>query len=355
VKRRGRYRDPKVWIGLAVSAAALWYSFREVEPAPLFEIIFSVNLPLIFLVMLQVEFMLFVRGHRWSLFLKPVKRVSWIPLGWSVCIGFGINNLLPARVGEVARAISVSRKTGLGLGTVLGSVVVERVYDMLSVAVLFAVSLFIWDFSGPMEKLAAVAYEQRGWVISQHDAAVSIAIFVGLVIAVIVFLKWQTDLSLKIAGLFLRPFPARWREKVLTMTRNFINGLTQTTHPLEVIWIVFLSAMLWIISLASVWVGLQACHVDAGLTESIFIIMSMVIAVSIPAAPGYVGPYHFLACQAILLTTNVDYNHAMGTAIVIHLANYLPQTASGLFALAREGLSLKEIERQSEAEIVEGC
>lgn len=348
-RRAGRYRDPKVWIGLAVSAAALWYSFREVEPGPLFEIIFSVKVWLILAVMLQVEFMLFVRGHRWALFLKPVKRVPWIPLGWSVCIGFAINNLLPARVGEVARAISVSRKTGLGFGTVLGSVVVERVYDTLSVAILFAASLFLWDFSGPMDKLAAVAYEKQGWVISQDQAAVSMAILVGAVLVTVIFLKWKTELSLRLAGFFLRPFPARWREKVLTLMRNFIGGLTQTTNPLEVIWIVFMSAMLWIISLASVWIGLRACHVDAGVTESIFVLMSMVIAVSIPAAPGYVGPYHFLACQAILLTCNVDYNHAMGAAIVIHLANYLPQTASGLYALAREGLSLKEIEQEPAA------
>ena len=355
MSRRRLWLDPKFFIGLAVSAIFLFIAFYDISLSPLGaqpkidfgKMWFSIthaNPVYVTAVMLQVLFMLFVRGHRWSLFLKPIQRVSWIKLGWSTCIGFAVNNLLPARLGEVARSISVSRKTKIGFGAVFGTVVVERIYDTLSLLVLFVLSLYVWEFSGPMAKLAVAVKQEFGVNISQRLIAINLSVLVGVILATVVMLKWQTELTLRVAAFFLRVLPERWRVKVLAGLRNFIGGLTQTTNPLEVIWILFISAALWIISALSVWFGLVACGLDVGATDAIFVLMSMAIAVSIPASPGYVGPYHFLGATAITLTVGATWDQAMGAAIVIHLANYLPQTVSGLFALAREGLSFQEIE-----------
>jgi uncharacterized protein (TIRG00374 family) len=344
VTRRSPLRDPKVWLGVAVSVFFLWLAFRKVDLRQMGRSIVSADPLLVSIVMAQMLFMLFVRGHRWALFLKPIKRVNWITLGWSTCIGFAVNNLLPARLGEVARSISASRKSGLGFGTVFGTVVVERLYDTITLLVLFVLSLFVFEFAGPMTKLTEAIQREFGYTLDQDTIAINLAIFVSALLVAIVMLKWQAELTLRITGFFLRPLPERWRTKVLAGLRNFIGGLTQTTHPLEVVWIVFLSAALWIISVISVWVGLRACDIPSDFTDSIFVIMSMAIAVSIPASPGYVGTYHFLAATAITLTADVSWEQAMGAAIVIHLANYLPQTLSGLLALFREGLSLKDVQ-----------
>ncbi len=344
-----RSRDPKVYVGLAVSVFFIWLAFRELDPRVMWQSIVTANPWLLFFVMAQVFLMLFVRGHRWSLFLKPVQPgLSWVVLGWSTCIGFAVNNLLPARLGEVARSISASRKTGIAFSTVFGTVVVERIYDILSILLLFALSLFVWDFAGPMDKLSAAVKEELGYTVTQQSIAVNLSALVAVIIMVIVILKWKTEFSLRVARLLLTPLPERWRDKVVSVLRKFINGLTQTTNPLEVVWIVFISISLWVISWFSVLVGLWACGIDAGPTEAVFVIMAMVVAVSIPASPGYVGPYHFLAATAITMTAGVGWDQAMGAATVIHLANYLPQTLFGLYALSREGLSFKRIRQEAE-------
>lgn len=349
VTSRRWYRDAKVLLGLAVSVFFMWLAFRKLDAGLMWDSIIAANPWMLLAVMAQVLFMLFVRGHRWTLFLKPVKPgLSWIALGWSTCIGFAVNNLLPARLGEVARSISASRKTGLPFTTIFATVVVERIYDTLSILVLFALSLFVWDFAGPMERLTVAVKSEFGYTITQQGIAINLSVLVGMIIVAVIMLKWQTELSLRIAGVFLRPLPERWRTKILGAMRGFIGGLTQTTHPLEVIWIIFISAALWVISIISVWIGLEACGIDASATDAVFVIMSMVIAVSIPASPGYVGTYHFLAATSITLTAGVSWDQAMGAAIVIHLANYLPQTLAGLFGLAREGLSLRQITSEAE-------
>jgi len=357
VKTARFLRDPKFYLGLFVSLFFLFLAFYDVNLRPfsvqakidfgeMWHSITHVDPLLILIVMAQVVFMLFVRGHRWSLFLKPVKRLPWIPLGWSTCIGFAVNNLLPARLGEVARSISASRKSGLGFGTVFGTVVVERIYDTLTILILFVFSLYVLEFSEPIAKISQAAHAEFGVAITQQSLAINLSVLVAIILAAIIMLKWKTELSLHIAGFFFKPLPQRWREKIINGLRNFIGGLTQTTVPWEVAWIVVLSAALWIISAISVWLALLACDLNISFTDSILVLMALVIAVSIPASPGYIGPYHFLAATAISLSTGEPWEKAMGGAIVLHLANYLPQTLFGLFALAREGLSLKEIEEK---------
>lgn len=355
---RARFlKDPKFFLGLFTSVFFLFIAFFKVTFSPfavtakidfgqMVKSIVGANTLFLALIMVQVLAMLFIRGHRWTLFLKPIKKTNWISLGWSTCIGFAVNNLLPARLGEVARSISASRKEGIGFGAVFGTVVVERIYDTLSILVLFVLSLFVWEFSGPMEKLAAATKSEFGVEVSQQSIALNLSILVGMILLAIIFLKWQTEISLRIAGFFLKPLPAAWREKIIKGLRNFINGLTQTKNPLEAAWIVVLSAAIWVISALTVWLGLAACHIDASMTDAIFVLMAMVVAVSVPASPGYIGTYHFLCATGIVLSTDAGWDQAMGTAIVIHLSNYLPQTISGLYALAREGLSLREIEEK---------
>jgi uncharacterized protein (TIRG00374 family) len=339
-----RRRDPKVYLGLGVSAVFFWLAFRKIDLAATWQAMAGANLPLILAIGVLVLSMLFIRGHRWSLFLRPIKRVSGLQLGWSTCIGFALNNLLPARLGEVARSLSASRKTGVTFGAALGTVVVERIYDTLSLLILFALSLYAWDYSGPMAKLTAAIHDHFGIGLTQRGIAINFSIFVGGLLTVIVLLKWQTDRTLRAARFFLKPLPDRWAEKFVAGLRHFIGGLTQTTNPLEMIWIVIISFGLWIISVFTAYLGLRACGIPASLTDSFFVLMSWGLAVSIPASPGYFGTFEFLSATAIVLTAGVGWDQAMGASIILHLSNYVPQTAIGLFALLREGLSLKEIE-----------
>jgi len=91
-----RSRDVKVYLGIGVSVFFIWLAFRKLDPAMMWDSIVSANPWLLGFVSAQVLFMLFVRGHRWALFLKPVKPgLSWIALGWSTCIGFAVNNVKP--------------------------------------------------------------------------------------------------------------------------------------------------------------------------------------------------------------------------------------------------------------------
>ncbi|MGB8644517.1 MAG: lysylphosphatidylglycerol synthase transmembrane domain-containing protein, partial [Anaerolineae bacterium] len=102
------------------------------------------------------------RTARWARFLQPQKRIPIPRLFPVLVIGFALNNLLPARPGEIARAISLGQREGLSKTLGLATVIVERVADGLTlIAILVALSL---------------AFDLPGW--GQQAELVSTVIFI---------------------------------------------------------------------------------------------------------------------------------------------------------------------------------
>lgn len=328
----------KIWLSIVISAIFLYFAFDNIDWKKLWGVIKMVNYTQATISMVIVAAMLIVRGHRWSLFLKPLEKIRVIPLFWSTAIGFGVNNILPARLGEVARAYSLSKKSHLKFGEAFGSVVVERLYDTFSVLFLFVICLFVFDFPD-LSKLVGR---------SQNEIAVLFGISACVLLSGVLLLKVKTDFMLKIGGFFLRPLPDRISKKILDTLRAFINGLTQTKNPFEVVWILVLSFGLWIISAYTVWLVVDACHVRLDIAQTMVVLMSLVVAVSIPAAPGYAGTYHYLASTALMLVTGIGKEEAISIATMIHATNYIPQTVLGLGGLAYEGIKISEVKKVRE-------
>lgn len=326
----------KVFLGIAISMVFLYIAFKDFKWENFYNALTKVNFLLLFLASTIIAGMFIIRGYRWSLFLKPVKKIGVISLSWSTAIGFGVNNVLPARLGEVARAYSIYKKENIPFGAAFGTIVVERLYDTFSALVLFVGCLFFIEFPDISNKLLGR---------SQAEVAVFLALIVMILIAVIVLLKTKTDMMLKIAGFFLSFLPKRWVDKILELMRNFISGLTQTKNPLEAVWIVLLSFILWAISAFTVWLVIYACGYNIGPSQTITVLMSLVFAVSIPAAPGYAGTYHAFCKEALILVGIQDPDVALSIATVIHAANYIPQTLLGIGALLFEGIKFSDVKK----------
>ncbi|NLI17006.1 MAG: flippase-like domain-containing protein [candidate division Zixibacteria bacterium] len=81
--------------------------------------------------MLSVIISMWIRAVRWRKLLLPVRDLDYGTLYSSIMIGFMANNLLPARVGEVIRALSLSQKHQLSKTSVFATVVAERAFDSL--------------------------------------------------------------------------------------------------------------------------------------------------------------------------------------------------------------------------------
>lgn len=328
----------KVWVGIGISGLFLYIAFDNVDWKNLWNAMLEVNYAQLFLAMVIVALMFFIRAHRWSFFLKPIKNIRMIPLFWSATIGFAVNNILPARLGEVARAYSLHKKEEISFGASFGSIVVERLYDTFSILFLFIFCLFIFDFPSLSGLFGR----------SETEIAIMLGGIACVLLSGVLLLRFRTEFVLRLTGFFLTPLKKEWREKFISFLRNFISGLTQTKNPIEAAWILILSFGLWVISAFTVWLAVEACNVEINLSQTMVVLMSLVVAVSIPAAPGYAGTYHYLASTALMIAVNIPKEQALTIATLIHAANYIPQTTLGLAALMYEGIRFSDVKKIKE-------
>ncbi len=124
-------------LGIGLSAAALYFAFRNVPVGDLAHYLGSINylwmLPAVMLVI--ASFVL--RAVRWRLILASVRD---LPLGRAfhpMMIGFMINCVLPGRLGEIVRPVLLRQKEGIPFGTGLATVAAERFFDLLFMVILF--------------------------------------------------------------------------------------------------------------------------------------------------------------------------------------------------------------------------
>lgn len=320
-------------LGLALSAIFLWLAFRNIDWLAFGRATASISLPLFVEVMGVVLVSLAIRGVRWRYLLLPVRAVSPITLFWSTTIGFGMNNVLPARLGEIARAYSASKRGDVPFGAAFGTIVVERLYDTFSALFLFAGAVAFFDFTDLQAAFGVSA------------AKVSLTLGVGGtgLLAAVVFLKWKTETAIGVFRFFARPMPDRWTERLVELFRSFVAGLTQSGRPRDLAAVVILSVAIWIISAVQIHYTVATFGIHLSLQATIILVVAIIMAVAIPAAPGYVGVYHYLAQQALVRYAGIDPTTAASIAVVVHASNYIPQTLTGLLRFAYEGWDIRAL------------
>src|SRR3954468_23341771 len=118
-------------LGLVLSVALLWWTLRDVKLPDVWEVLRGSRLALL-LAAAGIATMTFpLRARRWKVILEPVDpEVPFAPLWRSTTVGMMVNNVIPARVGELARAFSLTReRPRIALPASVASIGVDRVFD----------------------------------------------------------------------------------------------------------------------------------------------------------------------------------------------------------------------------------
>jgi len=218
--------------------------------------------------------------------------------------GLACNNVLPVRIGEFLRAGWLSRDARISGGRAFGSVVLDRICDVLTLAVLFAIGL------------QAVA-----------SAAWLVRLAIGALLAVIAIAT-----VLVLARLYSRrrghePTPSE-RGRVMTVLRETVVMLGQPIGRHRAAAWLGLSACTWILSaVASSLVG-RALGIDLSPLEAVFITSALALGVAIPSSPGYIGTYQWIGVAALGLL-DVPVEQALAFSILMQATWYVPTTLVG--------------------------
>lgn len=323
-------------LGLSISAFALWQIFGDTDPEELLVAIKAPNYWLILPNVILIIFAMYQRAYRWRFMLDPIKRVAFPKLLAATCIGFMANNILPLRLGEYVRADSLSRQDpDISKSASLATIFVERmIFDLVALLAILAVVLIITplDFDENLKVGAAVA---------------AAAALVGLAFIIIISIRPSRSGEVVTKGL---PFlPESIKEKIRAIILRFARGLEFMKDGSKLASVSLQTIVLWFSMGLSNYFVFKAFGFHLPLEASYVLLVVVSISILIPSSPGFFGVYHFGVVWTLSLYGITDVN-ARAFAIVLHLAQYIPITAMGIWYLKKAHLSLKSLEQEAVGE-----
>ena len=326
--------DWRVWVGIGLPLAAIAYTVHDVDLRQVASHIRDAD-PWLVLAMVPVHVLgLWLRAVRWRWLARSLseKPLPLRPLFRATALGFMAINVLPFRLGELARPWLLGRETEVPGSAALGTLVLERAIDFTAVSLMGGALLFAHTKTMPH------------WV---RSGAAVFLVFTFIPLAVIAALRVNERGTLALLAGLLRAFPDRLRERAMGLITEMCRGLAGLRGLGPTLRVVFHTVLLWVVVLpAPFFLGLLAFRIElpaeglllATFTTSIFV----ALAIAAPAAPGFFGVFHF-ACREALRLFGVRSAIAVAYGTVVHMTYWLPVTAIGLVVAAQAGARFAEM------------
>ena len=320
-------------LGIGLSAVLLVWTLRDESPAEIWRVITESNIPLLFLSAVIATCIFPLRAIRWRIILEPT--APNLPLGplWrSVAIGMMVNNVYPARLGEIARAYALTRETNrVSMTASVASLAVDRVFDALSLMLLLVSAMLSPSF--PSDVTIGGQPVQRGAMIF---AAGAIGLFVILYL-IVFFPERLVRLFNAVAGRVSKKLATRGSQIIHT----FSEGLGVLRSPKRFVAVLLWALAHWLVNGVAFWLAFKAVGIDVPFSAANFLQGIIAIGVALPSSPGFFGFFEAAAVVG-LNVYGVARGAAISWAIGFHILSFIPITLFGFYYFARLGLHFKD-------------
>jgi glycosyltransferase 2 family protein len=318
-------------IALALTVGLLWWAFKDVDWSELWHHVRAANVPLAILSVVVATMVFPLRAFRWRPILHSVSpNLPYGALWRATAIGFMANNTLPSgRAGEIVRPFMLSRETGVPFSAAFASLVVDRVFDAVTVVLLIGVALL--DPSRPAGFSAGMF------------ATTTVAVILGIAVGLYAIVFFPEKL-IGLFELFARRVAPRFEERGRAMLRAFAEGLSVLRHPKRFVVIFAWALAHWLVQPLAFWIMFEAIGIDVPFTAALFVQGMIVFAVVLPSAPGFFGPFE-LAAKGSLGLYGISDDLALAWALTFHILSLIPITLIGLYYLVRSGVRIGELKQ----------
>ena len=306
-----------LFLGLAVGALFIWLALRGTDFEGVKASFKAANyrylIPVVFLsIIVQI-----VRSYRWGVIVEPLEKIGQGTLFSITSVGFMAITLLPVRMGEIVRPYLISRKSTVKLGSALATIVVERIFDMLTLMLLL---LFV-----------LMMVELPEWV---FRAAYAILLIFIPFLFLLIFLAVKREISVKGFDRIAGKLPPAFASRLMRLFHSFLDGLQILPDWKKTVYLSFLSLFIWglIGMLTYILFSSFASMSELPLAAGYTVLIITALGVALPTAPGFIGNYHF-SCVLGLTLFGIPKTDALTFAIVLHFIQLSVVIVLGLTSL----------------------
>ncbi|MEW5801488.1 MAG: lysylphosphatidylglycerol synthase transmembrane domain-containing protein [bacterium] len=317
----------KFLLGLAISALCLYLVFRNIDFIALHKSLTEVRYSYLVVVLILIFLFTLFRALRWKYLLSPVKKVRTADLFEITTIGYLANNVLPARIGEVVRALVLSKTEGVRGASSLATIVTERFFDVITL-------LFILALGSRYLPLPAGT---RG------NAITLVVSSFGVLLLFVFLMRYHQEWLFRLSYKLIAPFSRKAAERLQESIHDFGQGLLVLESKGHLLAIAFLSIVIALFTGGIYYFAALAFGITLTFSRLLLLISMIFLGVTIPSSPGFIGTFHYFCIKGLLLGGVKNKHLALSYAIVTHLIQYIPESLLGLLFLWKRGLSFREI------------
>jgi hypothetical protein len=335
-----------LFIGLTIIAFSLYYAFKGVKLSELAEALMSVHyiylIPAIVIVLTSYLF----RAMRWRYLIRPIKDVKTSALFSPLIVGY-MANMLPARAGEFIRAYLLSKRERISFSSSFATIFIERLFDLI-VLLLLIVWVLIFMPEALVPKNQGVEYQIIDKVKIFGGISFLLCIFILFFSA---FLQFKNDWAMKILGVFIKPLPTRWKDKIIGLVNSFTEGLNIIRDKKGFLATIFLSFLIWASFTVFYYPLYWAFGIETALpaVASIMILcLTVAIFITLVPTPGFLGSYHLGCVVALHGIYGIPKAVALSYGIVAWLIAMGLTVVIGLFFALKEHVSFGEFTGKTE-------
>ena len=331
-------------VAVAVLSAVLLYFFgRSVDWKDVPAQIANVNVPLFLLAVLLFTLHFLTRSLRWQILVAREKlNVRFRNLVAANIVGFTVSFLFPGRLGELVKPLYLARKEGLRPGFAVGTVVIERLFDVVTMCLLLGLFLLSRPLFASSWPIGPAAGERLTFL------GIAGLVLAAVLLAFILALYFFRDQVLRAMGFVLKPFP-RARAAVQKLSHEFIDGLRFFRTGRQLVLYAVLSLVVWLGIVLFYWVFFFAYRVRL----PYFLVFPYVFLTAVGAAiptPGMVGGFDYFSKLGMVLILRIASARAAGMTVVVHALQLAVTCLLGYAILAREGVTLLQLRKMGESE-----
>ena len=307
--------------GLAVTAVCMYLAVRGVKLDDAIDALRSSDLLWLVPTIPVFALAIVLRAVRWWSLFAVDERPPLRAVTYALLVGYFFNNILPARAGEVARVIALHKRAQTPRAETVGTVVVERVLDILALLIILFAS-YPW-------------LPEISWL---RAAAIFGAIVVAVVcVLVVVIVRYDERAVHWLLSPLRRVKRAGFAERVEQAAVNATRGLIALRDPGIAIRGFLLTIASWLVLAFSYWILMAAFHLDIPIVAGILVTVAINLSLVLPSSPAALGVFEAATIVA-LRAFDIPQADALSYALVLHLLNLVPFLVIGAVLLGPAAL-----------------
>ena len=298
----------KNFLSFCVATLCLYFAFNQVNIEDIYRALSDANMIYIFVAFIATFVTFILRSLRWKILLDSPKELKIQKYISTTHVGYFLNNILPFRAGDLARAKLLSNNsTNIKFSFLVGSLVAEKIIDLWIVG-LFSIFIILFGFKNVL--------------------GIEFSIGILLLYVITSFIIFGNN-SL-----------ANKMQKQFSITKNFIDGYLLVSK--NKIKLGSISILLWCSFVAYMYTLLKSVNIDLSFQQYIGITVITSIVTSLPIAPAAIGTYH-LAVIYFLNLYGIGIDQSQTAAILLHSVFLLYSIILGYIYLSFEKIELKSL------------